>query len=222
MPLYLANHAHFCVASGEVVFIDLKQDRYFALPPAMRQAFKRLLTSTTTSNEDEGAVSHLVDSGLLVSCPDAGKPIQPTVCEAPTETALAQIPRTSMKWETLLALGYHLEAMMALKHNTLGQTALRLERRKCRNRTSPDIAAKSNLADIGAFLQTRRWIKTHNHCLRWSVAMVQFLASRGYYPQFVIGVRMKPFHAHAWVQDGPKVLSDEVDIVSNYTPILVI
>lgn len=38
----------------------------------------------------------------------------------------------------------------------------------------------------------------------------------------VIGVKVSPFGAHAWVQDGEVVLNDFVDVARIYTPILVV
>jgi hypothetical protein len=52
--------------------------------------------------------------------------------------------------------------------------------------------------------------------------MVRYLRRHQYFPDLVLGVRMMPFAAHAWVQDGDTVLNDTVDYVSAYTPILVV
>jgi hypothetical protein len=38
----------------------------------------------------------------------------------------------------------------------------------------------------------------------------------------VIGVRMHPFMAHCWVQRDEVVLSDDLDSVATYTPILIL
>ncbi|ESQ84210.1 hypothetical protein AEAC466_10725 [Asticcacaulis sp. AC466] len=75
---------------------------------------------------------------------------------------------------------------------------------------------------IERYLASRRFISAQNECLRWSIAMVRYLRAYGYYPNLVLGVRMMPFGAHAWVQDGDTVLNDTVEQVSAYTPILVV
>lgn len=77
-------------------------------------------------------------------------------------------------------------------------------------------------ADIHAFQLSARLITSFNQCLSSSIALTRFLARRNLYPHLVLGVRMAPFAAHAWVQADDLVLNDTVDMASRYTPILVI
>jgi hypothetical protein len=42
------------------------------------------------------------------------------------------------------------------------------------------------------------------------------------YPSLVLGVRINPFAAHAWVQIGDRVLVGDYDQVRLFTPILVV
>ena len=75
---------------------------------------------------------------------------------------------------------------------------------------------------LHAYLATRRLIGTRDQCLFQSLTLFHFLARRGWYPKLVIAVKMSPFGAHAWLQEGDIVLNDQLDQVLPFTPILVI
>lgn len=61
-----------------------------------------------------------------------------------------------------------------------------------------------------------------DRCLPRSVALALGLAARGIHAQLFIGVKTAPFAAHCWVQLGGDVLSDSVEEVRRYHPILVL
>ncbi len=75
---------------------------------------------------------------------------------------------------------------------------------------------------LSSFMRTGRLMSTQDQCLSSSIALIDQLASAHLYPDLVIGVRMKPFGAHAWVQKDDTVLNDNIDTVLPYTPILVV
>ena len=71
-----------------------------------------------------------------------------------------------------------------------------------------------------AFQAARHFFPATDQCLARSIAMKRVLASQGCHADLVIGVAL-PFSAHAWVQFGDEVLTDPLDLVEPYTPILV-
>ena len=76
---------------------------------------------------------------------------------------------------------------------------------------------------VAWYLRTRPLLSTaHEQCLKDSLTLIRFLASERLYPQWVIGVRTRPFAAHSWVQEGSLVLNDVHETVRRYTPILVV
>ncbi len=78
-------------------------------------------------------------------------------------------------------------------------------------------------AAVAAYLRLRPFALTsHDRCLNDSLTLVHFLASQGLFPQWVIGVRVRPFCAHSWVQSGGVVLNDLPERVRAYEPILVV
>jgi len=59
-------------------------------------------------------------------------------------------------------------------------------------------------------------------CLQDSLALTNYLAAERVLARWVIGVKIRPFGAHSWVQSGPTVLNDQPEHVRRYTPILVV
>jgi hypothetical protein len=74
---------------------------------------------------------------------------------------------------------------------------------------------------VAAAWQSERLWSAQNRCLPRSLALASALRSAGGAARLVIGVRLNPFAAHAWVQDGTIVLNDTLDHVLLFTPILV-
>lgn len=65
-------------------------------------------------------------------------------------------------------------------------------------------------------------VTTQDQCLNWSLAMMHYLMNLGIAATLILGVRRTPWSAHAWVQQDEVVLSDSVDNVTHYTPILMV
>ena len=59
-------------------------------------------------------------------------------------------------------------------------------------------------------------------CLHDSLALLEFLARHGIFPDWVFGVRARPFVAHCWVQYEDMVFNDTVEHVTGYIPIMVV
>jgi hypothetical protein len=61
-----------------------------------------------------------------------------------------------------------------------------------------------------------------SNCLRDSIALLRFLIRRGVAAELVIGVKLYPFAAHCWVQQGPLILNDNLGGAAGFAPILVL
>lgn len=84
-------------------------------------------------------------------------------------------------------------------------------------------ARPEGLAAIVAGSERARLIRSApDRCVPRSLALVLRCASHGLRAHAVIGVRTRPFAAHCWAQHGPIVLSDPLETVAPFTPILVI
>src|SRR3546814_12979139 len=72
-----------------------------------------------------------------------------------------------------------------------------------------------------AFVRAWRYRNATDQCLVRSIAMRAMLARRGLGSDLVIGV-MLPSSAHCWIPVGAAVLSDPLDLVVYYQPLLTV
>jgi hypothetical protein len=63
---------------------------------------------------------------------------------------------------------------------------------------------------------------TAGRCLPRALAFLRAGHRRGLRPMLVLGIRLDPFRAHAWVQSGCKVLVGDYEEARAYSPILVL
>jgi hypothetical protein len=73
---------------------------------------------------------------------------------------------------------------------------------------------------VATFNRLRLWYPRPYLCLFDSLALLEFLARRDFYPRWIFGVTADPFLAHCWLQDESLVLNDALSRVSGYTPIM--
>ncbi len=71
-----------------------------------------------------------------------------------------------------------------------------------------------------SWLARRLW-SSRDRCLPRSLALTHALRASGSAARLVLGVALNPFTAHAWVQDGDRVVNDTLDHAALFTPILV-
>jgi hypothetical protein len=76
---------------------------------------------------------------------------------------------------------------------------------------------------VDLFRQLRPFVfAAEGRCLLHALTLVNFLASYGLYPDWVIGVATQPWDAHSWVQWGNCLLDSNPEKVCKYTPIMVV
>lgn len=73
---------------------------------------------------------------------------------------------------------------------------------------------------VGAYNRLKTLRPVQLSCLPDALACLFFLSNLGCAANFVIGVRAKPFRAHAWLEINGAVANDVVANVFNFTPIL--
>lgn len=250
MPRYfLAPHSYACEVGGYAVFLDLRRDRYSAVSPsdlsALRTAVEGWPTSPIAGSEatastpiDErdkasptsvrrsDAIEALVEEGLLTADVSGGKLATPPQLEVPT-TSLWEFPRP---WPHIGPS--HLRQFLAawvlttlrLRTMPIGQVVNRLRRiglQDRRNNAPFDIGRVRHLVSVHLALQPA-FYSAEGACLRNSLTMLAFLAKHDVHPTCVFGVRMEPFSAHAWLQHGRIVLTDPVEHVRRFVPIMLV
>jgi hypothetical protein len=220
VPLGLRPGVSFCEASGHLIFLDIAADRYFALDGPADAAFRRLL-GPPAPHDDRQPLDRLAESQLLVEAPDA-LPVRPCPLGAAGRKSLLEqtLPPASIS-AVLRALGGVAAARFALRAGGLAAALRGTALQKVRIPAGASDPTKIE-AEASAFDRCTLLIRSHDQCLVRSLALVRRLAARGERTDLVIGVRVRPFSAHAWVQKGDLLLNERCDAVRGYTPILIL
>lgn len=215
----LANGLSFCRAEGRFIFLDLAADRYFALPSAAEPAFERLVSDRPLSAADEASLQELEQQAILARAPSGSRPALCIPPHRPVRSLIANGRRVS-PFTAAEALARFVGARLELRFRPLGRVLDRLGRRMptARSSTCPEAAE----AVAAAFRQSALLVSPLDQCLPRSIAAAHALLARGCRPELVIGVSGRPFAAHCWVQCGDVLVTEEMDEVANFTPILVL
>jgi hypothetical protein len=75
---------------------------------------------------------------------------------------------------------------------------------------------------VAVFRKLRRLFPANYLCLYDSLVLVEFLARYDIFPAWVFGVRLEPWAAHCWVQQGTVVFNEGIEEADDYVPIMVI
>jgi Transglutaminase-like superfamily len=239
-PRYrLADHVRACCINDQVVLLDLRRSKYLGVGGPQLSALGEFIADWPARkiNQTVGEVgdSHprsateawfrtLREQLMLTDKPTPAKQ-DPSLGE-PLLTLNTDIagPQTSI-WRNLIHLAAAASvATVWMRCRTLSDIAGSIRRLRKPPLIAGDHGDFNKLsANVSSYLQVRPFMLTaHDQCLRDSLTLVSFLAMRGIYPTWVIGVKTRPFGAHSWVQSGNVVLNDSHDYVRAYRPILVV
>lgn len=240
----LAPHSYACETGGYGVFLDLKNDKYTAVAPedlrtiratvegwtasptAITQPAAQKPENATSASQDGDVIQTLLKEGLLTADASNGKPATLPLLEQPT-TSLWEFPRPWPQfgrrdlWNFISAWAATTVRLRALPIRYVVNRWRKAEIQQRRQSASFEINKARLLTAIHFVLQPA-FYSAKDACLRNSLTMLDFLAKYDVYPQCVFGVKMEPFAAHAWIQHGPVVLTDPIEHVKTFTPIMVV
>jgi hypothetical protein len=219
MGFMLRPELSFCHVSERVLFLDTQRDRYFCLSPGPEAAFVRLVAGSDLSAADLSAVERLRAGGLLH---DTELVAAPQPCRPPPEpmgSLLDEFGKARPR-QVAAALTALVWSRIALKLVGLGQVLRDLER--CKAIGTMPWPMIDLLATATAFQQATLLASPLDQCLIRSLAIARRLAACGIRPDLVIGVKLQPFAAHCWVQHETMLVNDRIDVVRDFTPILVV
>ncbi|HTM82194.1 lasso peptide biosynthesis B2 protein [Asticcacaulis sp.] len=220
MSFGLHQGVHFCIANDQLTFLDLNSGRYSSLSGVTYEAFRKLADNVPLGDADLDALDLLVDRKLLCRIERNSPPLMPTEFSMP-DTDLPDPPR-HFHWRlTARALASQAWVGWQMRRRPLSQmlsgTAVFKPPAPDRQASFQDIVTAAT-----AFQNTRMLVTTQDQCLNWSLAMRLYLSGLCIGANLVVGVRRTPWSAHAWVQKDRLLLSDSLDHVRQYTPILVV
>jgi hypothetical protein len=216
----LRGTLRYCIADDRAIFMDLSTGRYFCLDHAPDAAFRHLAESGFVRPGDASVIRGLFEQGLLE--PGSGEwltdwpaPPRSQVCE-PSSDVTGKAPGHMVA----MAILAHLRARYWLWRWPIKTIVAKLETRALNDATRQG-RAPITLRDLAAaFRKTDMLFPPFEQCLPRSLAFFLLCNAFGLRPSLVIGVRSRPFAAHAWVEDDRSVIMDDLDAAANFTPIL--
>jgi Transglutaminase-like superfamily len=234
----LAEHVFVCVNGEHLVLLDVKEDRYWALEAARTRGLGTLVggwpvsggSSATSEDPPAAETSAVLDvlrgRGMLEETAPPGKDATPVKAQVPfaellTESESAPGPPVR-SWAGFAAASVF--ARLALRIWPFERVIRRVRGRKALwAAQAPPFDQLHARKLVEAFGRYRVFLfSSRDECLYDSLALLEFLARRRVYPDWVFGVQTRPFAAHCWVQHGGIVFNDTVEHVSGFTPIMVV
>lgn len=213
MHYRLTANFEACVCEGQTILLDLKTDQYVLLPQGQAAVIASILQPLTRidfANED---VETLQDVGIIeITTEEVGDAlVLPPVAQ--NRPFLSTPPKVT---NVLTAFVYQLLAIWLLKSRNLAAIRSELQTESSgRQRDDRDLEPI-----LAGFAEAERILPSTDKCLRRSLALRLCLKDQCIDASLVIGTRMRPFGAHAWVQKDARVLNDHLDRVRVFTPIL--
>jgi len=227
----ICGHAYTCISGGHIVFLDLKRDKYLCLDLEATAALLPYLSGRSFVIGD--SVPSSSEAGVARTLTELEQ--RNLIALAPLDFAAPSVKQIASPTRSISAPAddeYHCTAAAACKvFLAVTRSALML---RCRtlSKTIAHVTQRRNSAAVSRvaagletlvqrFASCRSRFARADACLLNSLALLDFLALHGLYPNLVFGVSMRPFHAHCWVQHEDTVLGDTLERVNHFTPILV-
>ncbi|MEJ5979139.1 lasso peptide biosynthesis B2 protein [Novosphingobium sp. PS1R-30] len=201
----------FCRIHDRYLFLDLPGDRYFGLGQELAEAFGNLLAGTATP----AACDLLAHRGVVV--PRDGTPIEPCPDLAARRSLLdGDMPPPPVGRVASLAWSFA-RTRSSLRRQGIVAMADRLAAAR---RASPTSFEHTDLVSSAAAYDRLCLLRgAHDLCLPHSLALALDLVRRGCPAEVVLGVQLRPFGAHCWVECENALVNDRFDRVRLYTPI---
>lgn len=212
MQYSLSPDMRHCTIGNRSIFLDLARDRYFLLNQDGQLRFQRFCVGSA----DEADLAWLMSKGII--CPGVGEPPDNLpALHAPEFSALDNDLPSARFVCTAKAAVAQIAASRTLKRKLIARILSEIQ--PVSQHCIPD-EHQHALYVASAFQRARYFISGIDQCLPRGIAMKHILARQGCHADLVIGVTL-PFSAHCWVQLGSMVLTDPLDLIEPYTPILV-
>jgi hypothetical protein len=223
---FLPLHVHCCQRGDAFVFLDLKQDDYTLITGEAAGALRTLAETAPAepSATIGNALRELVSGGLLTTDPRAGRRFTATHSDLAMEPLLDSEtpPHVTVRlsdWVNFIAACT--TAAVRLRWHKIENTVAAVARRKALH-GDRDIDLEQARHLTAVFQRLRSLFPANYLCLFDSLALIEFLARYRVYPTWVFGVKLEPWAAHCWIQQGQFAFNEGVEEAASYTPIMAI
>ena len=233
----LADHVRACRVGDQMIFLDLLRGKYIGLGGPRIAALSEAILGRTGADgapvqaSDAAllgkAIRRLRQQHLLSDGPATGPTRRPPLLDTPVASfAFDDHDRpVASEWRQLLQI-WRSSCMAAawLRRLSLAEIAERIGALRVRHPHSRNPASIDAMrAAVESYIRLRPFaLSAQDRCLHDSLTLLHFLNRQGLFAHWVIGVRVDPFGAHAWVQAGAIVLNDYAERVRRFQSILVV
>lgn len=122
-------------------------------------------------------------------------------------------------WDVAKFLAACWRASWLLRRRHISQVVGVVRARK--QQLNAGIAAEADYRSaVAIFRRLRPWYPRTYLCLWEALALVEYLAGRGLFPDWVFAVQAQPFGAHCWLQAGGVILNENTEYAGRFTPIM--
>lgn len=227
--LRLADHMRACIVDDEVVLLDLARSRYFALKGRASKVVMRAMGSGDSAwseqrNEERSLIEPLLRNQILTTAPCKGAVRLPSLPSADAAAAgHEQVPDLDIRLRDVLRFLIAVSlAATWLRWRSLDSIAAAVQALQRQGQGFTGEGTRLARA-VAVFDRLRPLTFTsRDKCLFDSLALAIFLGRQGLAASWVIGVAIRPFKAHSWIQDQSEVLNDVAENVRRFTPILIV
>lgn len=206
----LRSHVRACVDGANLVFLDLRRDRY----RAVRAVSAPRIVGVTEGGAEPSAVEKSLLELELIELADETTPPIVQRPRAPEQKLACKRGLKPSLGEAATFFSTCLRCSLELKQRRLDLMLASLQRRKALAR-----GAASAERVAGIFEELRPWYPQQRVCLFDSLALMRFMLDHGLAPSLVFGVRTTPFSAHCWLELNGVLVSDTSDYCASFTPI---
>lgn len=231
--LQLAPHVHACVVGSNTIILDLREDRYFGLPPEVSNHLWRALGQPTDDDKSrpqagsamEETLRELLARGILERRTQRSTSVSRASICTPQRALLDGYVSLEAPVRTIDVLRFVAAwalTSVRMRFFSLERIAQAL-RRESRHAREVNLDLDTARSFVIVFRTLRPFFfRANNACLFDSLVLRDFLRRSGVPAHLVFGVATNPFSAHCWLQKDDVVINDTPEYVRERTQILVI
>jgi hypothetical protein len=232
---YLSNDCFVCRAQSYWIVLNARRDRYLCVAHADLSSIGLRLHGWSDQGVAAGQtpqyrpervalVESLISSGIITRNPAEGKPFKESECPARKSSIDVSEYAATARPSVFFVARFVLACVRTdwdLRTKEISRVLRRIGGRRRGFVLSTAIHDVTHVSRLIAIFKGLRPLYPRSYlCLFDSLALLEFLASCGLFPQVVFGVIADPFQAHCWLQAGSLVLNDDLERVGKFTPIL--
>jgi hypothetical protein len=228
----LAAGVHFCLSQGHGIFLDLKHDMYSAIPvPGSARAAG---AAEAFGALEDALLCHrdmLLSEGLVTEGDESGRALDASfMIERPHINIFHPDDARAFglggeQGDAVSISGADLKDAFAASWQASRQLRLRhifdvVEAVRTRKAGRTPGVVEDYRREVAIFRRLRPWYPRSYLCLWDALALIEFLARRALFPEWIFGVQAQPFGAHCWLQVNGMLLNENTEYAGQFTPIM--